>query len=72
MTGGELVDYIKKHKLEDHLFVEFIGDDERSSYRSADFGDYGSFRMGEYAHLPKGFSMEYEGRKYDEDNIILV
>lgn len=51
MTGRELVDYIKMHKLEDHLFVEFIGDDERSSYRSADFGDYGSFRRGKYHFL---------------------
>lgn len=51
MTGRELVDYIKMHKLEDHLFVEFIGDDERSSYRSADFGDYGSFRRGKYHSL---------------------
>ena len=72
MTGKELVDYIKSHGLEDCLFVEFIGDGEHDSYRSAGFGDYGVFRKGGYACLPKGFSMEYDGSIYNEDNIILV
>lgn len=72
MTGQELIDYIKAHKLEDHLFVEFIGDEDHTSYRSADFGDYGTFRKGKYAHLPKRFSMDYEGKTYDEDNIISI
>jgi hypothetical protein len=31
MTGQELIDYIKAHKLEDYLFIEFIGDDEHNS-----------------------------------------
>lgn len=72
MIGQELIDYIKNHKLEDYLFIEFIGDIDHSSYRSADFGDYGTFRKGKYAHLPKRFSMDYEGKTYNEDNIILV